>query len=128
VAAIDEEERKLSVVFDGRTVAHDFADLDELTLAYACSIHKSQGSEYPCVIAPLHTQHYVMLQRNLLYTAITRARRLLVLVGEPRALAVAVKNRRTRDRFTRLAERLRGDGPPAAGGRRRPGARADRAG
>jgi exodeoxyribonuclease V alpha subunit len=84
--------------------------LDELTLAYACTIHKSQGSEYPCVIVPLHTQHYLMLQRNLLYTALTRAKRLAILVGEPRALAAAVNNRRVKTRFTRLAERL-ADGP-----------------
>lgn len=108
VVGLDEEEQRLAVSFDGRTVRHEFANLDELTLAYACSIHKAQGSEYPCVIAPLHTQHYVMLQRNLLYTALTRAQRLLVLVGERRALAVAVRNRKTRDRFSRLADRLRG--------------------
>ena len=107
VVGLDEEEQQLAVSFDGRTVRHDFANLDELVLAYACSIHKAQGSEYPCVVAPLHTQHYVMLQRNLLYTALTRAQRLVVLVGERRALAVAVRNRRTRDRFTLLAERLR---------------------
>jgi exodeoxyribonuclease V alpha subunit len=106
IVAIDEEEQLLRVAVDGRVVAYDFASIDELVLAYACSIHKAQGSEYPCVVIPIHTQHYVMLQRNLLYTALTRARRLAVLVGEPRALAVAVKNRRVRDRFTRLAERL----------------------
>jgi exodeoxyribonuclease V alpha subunit len=110
VAAIDEEEQQVTVLFDGRPVVHDFASLDELRLAYACSIHKSQGSEYPCVIAPIHGQHYVMLQRNLLYTALTRARRLMVLVGERRALAVAVRNRRTAERCTRLAARLRAGG------------------
>ena len=106
VAAIDEEEQVVRVAIDGREVAYDFAAVDELVLAYACSIHKSQGSEYPCVVIPLHTTHYLMLQRNLLYTAITRARRLVVLVGEPRALRIAVGNRRVRARFTRLAERL----------------------
>ena len=75
IEAIDEEDRTVSVVFDGRSVTYERADLDELVLAYACSIHKSQGSEYPCVVLPIHTQHYVMLQRNLLYTGITRARR-----------------------------------------------------
>jgi exodeoxyribonuclease V alpha subunit len=107
VVDIDEEEQLVKVMVDGRQVAYDFASLDELVLAYACSIHKSQGSEYPCVVIPLHTQHYVMLQRNLLYTAVTRAKRLAILVGEPRALQVAVGNRRVRPRFTRLAERLK---------------------
>jgi exodeoxyribonuclease V alpha subunit len=106
VAGIDEDEGLLKVTVDGREVQYDLSMLDELTLAYACTIHKSQGSEYPCVVVPLHTQHYLMLERNLLYTALTRARRLAILVGEPRALATAVNNRRVRTRFTRLAERL----------------------
>jgi len=108
ITAIDEEEQRLQVTFDGREVAYELAAIDELALAYACSIHKSQGSEYPCVVIPLHTQHYVMLQRNLLYTGITRAKRLAVLVGESRALATAVANRRVLKRFSRLAERLAG--------------------
>jgi exodeoxyribonuclease V alpha subunit len=107
VAAIDEEEHLVRVTVDGRDVIYDFAALDELVLSYACSIHKSQGSEYPCVVIPLHTTHYLMLQRNLLYTAITRAKRLAILVGEERALRIAVGNRKVRTRFTRLAERLR---------------------
>ena len=106
ITHIDDEEQRLHVTFDGREVAYDLAAIDELTLAYACSIHKAQGSEYPCVVIPLHTQHYVMLQRNLLYTGITRAKRLAVLVGETRALATAVANRRVLKRFSRLAERL----------------------
>ncbi|HEX2162374.1 MAG TPA: AAA family ATPase, partial [Thermoanaerobaculia bacterium] len=106
----DDGGRRLLVDFDGRQVAYDFALLDELVPAFATSIHKSQGSEYPCVVVPLHSQHYVMLERNLLYTALTRARRLVVIVGEPKALAVAVGNRRTRERWTRLAERLRRGG------------------
>ncbi len=106
VRAIDEVEQIVTVAVDGREVAYDFGSIDELVLAYACSIHKSQGSEYPCVVIPLHTTHYVMLQRNLLYTALTRAKRLAILVGEERALRVAVGNRRVRPRFTRLAERL----------------------
>jgi exodeoxyribonuclease V alpha subunit len=108
VRAIDEVEQIVTVTVDNREVAYDFGSIDELTLAYACSIHKSQGSEYPCVVIPLHTTHYVMLQRNLLYTALTRAKRLAILVGEERALRVAVGNRRVRPRFTRLAERLAG--------------------
>jgi exodeoxyribonuclease V alpha subunit len=106
IAAVDEEDHLLRLALDGREVTYELAALDELVLAYACSIHKSQGSEYPCVVIPLHTAHYLMLQRNLLYTAITRAKRLVVLVGEERALRTAVGNRRLRERHTRLAERL----------------------
>jgi exodeoxyribonuclease V alpha subunit len=113
VASVDEAERTLSVEFEGRAVTYEPGDLDELVLAYACSIHKSQGSEYPCAVIPVHTQHYVMLQRNLLYTAITRARKLVVLVGSRRALAIAVKNDETQARFTQLAARLAG--PARAG-------------
>jgi exodeoxyribonuclease V alpha subunit len=107
ITGIDADNQRVRLVFDGRTVHHEFSSLDELTLAYACSIHKSQGSEYPCVVVPVHTTHWVMLQRNLLYTALTRAQKLVVLVGELRAVAVAVRNRKVRDRFTLLAERLR---------------------
>jgi exodeoxyribonuclease V alpha subunit len=106
VVDVDEESQRLRVAFDGREVAYEIAAIDELALAYACSIHKAQGSEYPCVVIPLHTQHYVMLQRNLLYTGITRAKRLAVLVGEKKALATAVGNRRVLQRYSRLAERL----------------------
>jgi exodeoxyribonuclease V alpha subunit len=109
IGEVDDEERTVSVRFDGRLVTYDAADLDELVLAYACSIHKAQGSEYPCVVLPLHMQHYVMLQRNLLYTGITRGRRLVVLVGTRRALAIAVKNDRVEARFTQLASRLRSE-------------------
>ncbi|MEP7013575.1 MAG: AAA family ATPase, partial [Acidobacteriota bacterium] len=108
ISGLDEEESKVTVSFDGREVEYDLATLDELQLAYACTIHKAQGSEYPCVVVPLHSQHHLLLQRNLLYTALTRARKLAVLVGEPKALAAAVANRRSEPRFTRLAERLRG--------------------
>jgi exodeoxyribonuclease V alpha subunit len=87
-------------------VVYEYGDLDELVLAYACSIHKAQGSEYPCVVIPLHAQHYVLLQRNLLYTAVTRGRRMMIVVGSRRALAIAVKNAKTSARFTRLASRL----------------------
>jgi len=110
VVGIDAENRSAEVRYDDRVVAYDYADLDELVLAYACSIHKAQGSEYPAVVIPVHTQHYVMLQRNLLYTALTRGKRLVVLIGTKKALAIAVKNNRIDERHTRLAERLRGTG------------------
>jgi exodeoxyribonuclease V alpha subunit len=114
IEAVDEIERAALVRFDGRRVTYDAADLDELVLAYACSIHKAQGSEYPCVVIPVHTQHYVMLRRNLLYTGITRGRRLVVLVGSRRALAIAVKNNRIPPRFTQLARFLRVEPPGGA--------------
>ncbi|HEV2854021.1 MAG TPA: ATP-dependent RecD-like DNA helicase [Thermoanaerobaculia bacterium] len=107
VRAIDEVDQVVTVATDNREVVYDYGSIDELVLAYACTIHKSQGSEYPCVVIPLHTTHYVMLQKNLLYTALTRAKRLAILVGEERALRIAIGNRRVRARFTRLAERLR---------------------
>ncbi|MFO0804576.1 MAG: ATP-dependent RecD-like DNA helicase [Gemmataceae bacterium] len=107
VAKIDTIEQVLTASFDGRSVEYDFADLDELQLAYACTIHKGQGSEYPAVVIPVHTQHYVMLQRNLLYTAITRGRKLVVLVGSRRALWRAVTNHETKTRYSLLKERLR---------------------
>ena len=107
VIGIDPAEQELVVEFDGRPVSYDFGELDELTLAYAISIHKSQGSEYPAVVLPLHTQHFVMLQRNLLYTGITRGRRLVVVVGSRRALSRAVRQEDSRRRYSLLAQRLR---------------------
>lgn len=86
IAKIEPVEQEVTVDFDNRTVVYDFEELDELGLAYAMTIHKSQGSEYPAVILPVHTQHYIMLQRNLLYTGITRGRKLVVLVGTTKAL------------------------------------------
>ena len=106
ISAIDGETRELTVVFDDRDVVYDFGDLDELALAYAVSVHKSQGSEYPAVVIPIHTQHYVLLQRNLLYTAVTRGKKLVVLVGTKKALAIAVRNNKTEKRFTLLRKRL----------------------
>lgn len=103
----DEAERQVSVRFDDRVVVYEEADFDELTLAYATSIHKSQGSEYPAVVIPILTQHYVMLSRNLLYTAVTRGKRLVVLVADPRAVGIALAEVRREQRRTRLAERLR---------------------
>ncbi|MCC6417422.1 MAG: ATP-dependent RecD-like DNA helicase [Gemmataceae bacterium] len=107
IGAIDEQERELTVEYDGRTVVYDFGELDELALAYSLSIHRSQGSEYPAVVIPLHTQHYLMLQRNLLYTAITRGKKLVVLVGTPKAIAMAVQRQDTAARYTGLERRLR---------------------
>src|SRR5262249_53715452 len=92
IAAIDPIEQVLTVRYDGtRDVAYDFGSLDELTLAYAISVHKAQGAEYPCVVIPLLMQHYTLLQRNLLYTAVTRAKNVVVLVGDWRAVVIAVK-------------------------------------
>jgi exodeoxyribonuclease V alpha subunit len=108
VRALDEEERKLEIDFlDGRLVGYEPSDLDQLTHAYAVSVHKSQGSEYPVVILPLVTQHYMMLQRNLLYTAVTRGKALVVIVGTPKAVSLAVQNDTTTARWTWLAERIR---------------------
>ena len=106
IISVECEAQRLAVRFGDRLVPYEPSDLDELTPAYAISIHKSQGSEYPAVIIPLHTQHYIMLQRNLLYTAITRGRRLVVLIGSERALALAVKNNQTQRRYTSLKLRL----------------------
>ena len=106
VAKINRIEHVLAVDFEGRTVEYDFGDLDELALAYVLSIHKSQGSEFPCVVIPLHTQHYLMLQRNLLYTAVTRGKKLVVMVGSKKALGMAVRRIDTRQRHTTLRTRL----------------------
>src|SRR5207302_10270797 len=115
VTGIDPVERELTVDYDGRPVVYDFGELDELALAYACTIHKCQGSEYPAVVVPLHTQHYTLLQRNLLYTAITRGKRLVVLVGSVKALSLAVQRQDTARRYTALKWRLEhGEEPPGA--------------
>ncbi len=107
IKEVDEESRALVVLFDGRPVRYEQADLDELVLAYACSIHKSQGSEYPAVIVLMHTQHYKLLQRNLLYTAITRGKKLVLVVGSSRAVNIAIRANQVRERRTTLKERLR---------------------
>jgi exodeoxyribonuclease V alpha subunit len=106
VAAIDAEEQKLTVSFDGRVVEYGWGDVDELVLAYAATVHKSQGSEYPCVIMPLLTQHYMLLQRNLIYTGVTRAKKLVVVVGSKKALAMAVRNNKVTQRYSGLRARL----------------------
>ena len=108
ITGIDLEDQIVHVLMDDRRVAYDFIELDDLMLAYAISVHKSQGSEYPVVVIPLVTQHYMMLQRNLLYTAVTRAQKLVVIVGSRRAIGMAVKNRQVVNRHTGLQQRLRG--------------------
>jgi len=107
VTGIDPVEQTLTVSIDNRPVVYDWGEADELTHAFAVSIHKSQGSEYPAVVIPVLTQHYLMLQRNLLYTGITRAKQLVVLVGTRRAIGIAVRNNKVRDRHSGLGVRLR---------------------
>jgi len=106
VNAVDTTERTLTVIYDGRLVEYDVSELDELTLAYAVTIHKSQGSEFPVVVIPVTMKHYVMLQRNLIYTGITRAKKICVLVGTTKALAYAIHNQTVSRRNTKLKERL----------------------
>ena len=102
VEGVEAEEGELTASFDGRTVTYGFGELDTMVPAYAATIHKSQGSEYPAVVIPVLTQHYAMLQRNLLYTGVTRRKQLVVLVGQPRAVAIAVKNASGRRRWSAL--------------------------
>jgi exodeoxyribonuclease V alpha subunit len=106
IERIDQEAETLTIRFDDRSVEYGLDELDTLTLAYAATVHKSQGSEYPAVVIPVHTQHYVMLQRNLLYTAVTRGKRLVVLVGSRKALSLAVRNADVAARCSGLAPRL----------------------
>ncbi|QCN96489.1 ATP-dependent RecD-like DNA helicase [Azospirillum argentinense] len=106
VSAVDTEEGVLTATFDGRPVTYDFGELDEIVLAYATTIHKSQGSEYPVVVIPVVTQHYTMLHRNLIYTGVTRGKRLVIMLGQRRALAMAVRGVQGRRRWTKLGEWL----------------------
>lgn len=106
VSAVDMEEGTLTATFDGRAVTYDFGELDEIVLAYATTIHKSQGSEYPVVVIPVVMQHYTMLQRNLIYTGVTRGKKLVVMLGQRRALAMAVRGTQGRRRWTKLGEWL----------------------
>ena len=112
IVTINAEERDVLVNFDGKTVTYDFNDLDELALAYATSVHKAQGSEFPAIIMPVMIQHFILLQRNLLYTGITRGKKLVVLVGTRKALAIAIRNNKPKLRFTLLKERLQKGGGP----------------
>jgi len=106
ILEIDIEESTLKANYDGRIVEYEFGELDEVSLAYATSIHKSQGSEYPAVVIPLAMQHYSLLERNLIYTAVTRGKKLVTIIGQPKALAMAVKNRNATKRLTNLAAKI----------------------
>jgi len=107
IKTIDEEKQEMVVTYDDKPVLYDYLELDEIVLAYAISVHKSQGSEYQAVVLPILPQHYLLLQRNLIYTAVTRGKRLVVIVGSKRALTMGVKNESTMKRYTYLEERLR---------------------
>jgi len=107
IQTVDPEAQEIVIDFDDRLVTYDFGELDEVSPAYATTIHKAQGSEYPAVVIPLTTQHYLMLRRNLVYTGITRARQLVVLVGQRRALSISVKDARAQTRWSKLEQWLR---------------------
>jgi len=109
ITALDELEQELTIDFDGRSVVYDFGELDEVVPAYAMTVHKSQGSEFPAIVIPLAVQQYILLQRNLLYTAITRGRKLVVVVGQARALRIAIQNDQREARWGGLAHRLQTD-------------------
>lgn len=106
ILEIDTEEASLLIEYDGRDVAYEFSELDEVQLAYATSIHKSQGSEYPAVVIPLAMQHYALLEKNLIYTGVTRGKKLVIIIGQSKALSMAIKNKKAAKRLTRLMERL----------------------
>jgi exodeoxyribonuclease V alpha subunit len=106
IVGINRENQEVTVHYDGRNVPYEYSELDEIVMAYAISVHKSQGSEYPVIVMPVLTQHYMLLQRNLLYTGITRGRKLVVLVGTKKAVAKAIRNDKPQKRFTLLRERL----------------------
>lgn len=107
ITDIDPENQVMQVTMEGRGVSYEFSELDELVLSYATSIHKSQGSEYPAVVIPLVMSHFMMLQRNLVYTGITRGKKLVILVGSHKALHIAVKNNKVMNRNTWLAQRFK---------------------
>ncbi|MFZ4683420.1 MAG: ATP-dependent DNA helicase, partial [Terrimicrobiaceae bacterium] len=107
ITAINPDERETTINFDGREVIYDFGELDEVSPAYAITIHKSQGSEFPAVVLPLTMQHYLLLQRNLIYTGLTRGKQFVVIVGEKKALGLAVRNGQAAQRFSALSERLK---------------------
>ena len=107
IVGVDPVEQQVAIRFDDRMAKYEFGELDEVSLAYAVTIHKSQGSEFPAVVIPLATQHYMLLQRNLIYTGITRGKRLLVLIGQKKALGVAVRNDRPQRRYSGLLASLK---------------------
>lgn len=109
VSKIDVVEQQAVIEFDGRQIEYEFSELDEVVLAYAASIHKSQGSEFPCVVIPVHTTHFIMLCRNLFYTGVTRGKKLVVVVGTKKAMAIAVKNDEVKERHTALKEWITGE-------------------
>ncbi len=106
ITRIEREDQEVTVDYDGRSVSYEYSDLDEIVMAYAVTVHKSQGSEYPVVVMPILTEHYMLLQRNLLYTGITRGKKLVILVGTKKAMAIAIKNNNPQKRHTLLRERL----------------------
>lgn len=106
ITDVDNECPQVGITFDDKLVEYDFCDLDEITLAYAISVHKSQGSEFPVIIMPVLMQHYMMLQRNLIYTGITRGKKLVILIGTKKALSIGIKNDKTQRRYTYLRHRL----------------------
>jgi exodeoxyribonuclease V alpha subunit len=103
---ISEQDQEVTINFYNRDVAYDYSDLDQITLAYATTIHKSQGSEYPAVIIPLAMQSYMMLKRNLIYTAITRGKNLVIIIGQKKAFSIAIKDNKTSLRYSKLKEWL----------------------
>jgi len=107
IAAINPEEREVTIHYDGREVLYDFGELDEIAHAFAITIHKSQGSEFPVVIIPVAMQHFLLLQRNLIYTGLTRGKRFVVIVGQKKALSLAVRNGQSTQRHSALLKRLR---------------------
>ena len=106
ITNIDTEEQEVIVQFQERDVIYDYADLNELNLAWSVSIHKSQGSEYPVVLLPLYSQHFVMLNRNLLYTGLTRAKKLAIIIGNKKTISICVRSRKSQERYTQLKQRL----------------------
>jgi exodeoxyribonuclease V alpha subunit len=106
IQEIDIEDQEMHVTIDDREVRYEFSDVDQLVLAYAVTVHKSQGSEFPVIVMPIITAHYLMLQRNLLYTAVTRAKNLCVLIGSRKAIGIAVGNNKVSKRFSGLDKRL----------------------
>jgi exodeoxyribonuclease V alpha subunit len=110
ITAIDPAEQEVRINFEGREAVYDYGELDEISLAYAITIHKSQGSEFPVVVIPLATQQYLLLQRNLVYTGITRGKKLVILIGQRKALEMAIRNNETSKRFGGLVARLRSAG------------------